>query len=459
MSPLMEFTQLADDWAPYYRVRVRIGLAVRDQSGNWQLLFALTYFSPERPLEYVPLDLETKSIRAIRQVTALQASESATAVEETISNPGAISFPQGLAKIASSGDDLNFQFERMHLANWAGPLRIPALTVLTQPLANLGAFPHLAELDHELITCETPYDSLAELLGELRISEQPQALFQTPNAQILLAPPASLKFSATVQEGSFLTNGSLSLLLSLHPNLDPVNLRLGLKSFPKDSAVRRLSRRLDSLKWESHGDFKEARLELEAPNTPLCQAILSHNGQLLGRWWIRDQDLNFNDRLQFHRAVDTKNIFRDTFFEDRNDFEDRVTLLLTLLGLQPLKYGGIPKLTNAPDILAWSSERHLYVIDCITGDINQKGKLNRLYNRTNEIRTILARAPQPPIAVLPMIITSLPFDDTLAHHAIVATHKIALVCRENIQNLFDRLDVVPTPTELYQAALATIPSG
>ncbi len=43
-------------------------------------------------------------------------------------------------------------------------------------------------------------------------------------------------------------------------------------------------------------------------------------------------------------------------------------------------------------------------------------------------------------------------DDTLAYHAI-RSRQIALVCWKNIQNLFDRFDAVPTPTELYQAAL------
>ena len=72
MTPLMEFTEIAEEWGPFFRSRARIALAVRNGLGEWHLFYGLTYFSPEMPQQYVPLDLETKSICAIRQVTALQ---------------------------------------------------------------------------------------------------------------------------------------------------------------------------------------------------------------------------------------------------------------------------------------------------------------------------------------------------------------------------------------------------
>jgi hypothetical protein len=129
----------------------------------------------------------------------------------------------------------------------------------------------------------------------------------------------------------------------------------------------------------------------------------------------------------------------------------------SLLGLQTLKYGQIPKLTEAPDILSLSSARHLYVIECTVGDIDRKGKLHRLYDRANQIKDYLSRTPQPPIAVQPLIFTSLTRQETASHWSTAATYRIGLVCRENILNLLNVLDSPPTAEQLYSAAVAAIP--
>jgi hypothetical protein len=194
------------------------------------------------------------------------------------------------------------------------------------------------------------------------------------------------------------------------------------------------------------------------PDLPLAQVILSYEGQLLGKWWIRDVERSPNERFQVHRAVDPNGTFRTSFFEEhRSDFEDRVNLLLFLLGLDLFKYGRISNLTDGPDILAVSKQRHLYVIDCTVGDVDRKGKLYSLYERANRIRELLAGLPDPPVAVQPVIFTSLPRADTATHWATAATYKIALVCRENITNLLDRLEMPPTGDELFAAAVAAIP--
>jgi hypothetical protein len=130
-----------------------------------------------------------------------------------------------------------------------------------------------------------------------------------------------------------------------------------------------------------------------------------------------------------------------------------------LLGFQTLKYGQIPKLTDAPDILAFSMGRHLYVIECTVGDIDRKGKLHRLYDRANQIREYLSRSPQPPVAVQPVIFTSLTRQETASHWSTAATYRIALVCRENILNLLNFVDSPPAAEQLYAATVAAIPTS
>jgi hypothetical protein len=102
--------------------------------------------------------------------------------------------------------------------------------------------------------------------------------------------------------------------------------------------------------------------------------------------------------------MDVRDQFKSSFFERPEQFEDRVLLLLTLIGLTALKYGKVQ--TDAPDILAVSTARHVYVVECTTGDINSRGKLQRLSDRTKQISERLNKTSNPPIGVVPVIFTT-----------------------------------------------------
>jgi hypothetical protein len=352
-------------------------------------------------------------------------------------------------------------FERNSLARTAGPMRSPAL-VINKNLGGVQAstFPPSEQLDHELLTSEQPFDGLLDLFTELAVPDVNQILSGS-RAEIVVLPPAVLHFAPAGQpftKGTCLQQGKLSIVIRAHPDVRCDKLRIGTKLFPSTLPIRRTSHVLPHDSWTEGEDFIEGRLELAASDVPLAFTALSYEGDFLGKWWVRDFTLSFNDRLQIHRSVDQANLLQSTFFDERTDFEDRVTLLLILLGLQTLKYGQIPKLTEAPDILALSAARHLYVIECTVGDIDRKGKLQRLYDRSNQIKDYLSRSPQPPIAVQPLIFTSLTRQETASHWSTAATYRIGLVCRENILNLLNVLDSPPTAEQLYSAAIAAIPA-
>jgi hypothetical protein len=380
------------------------------------------------------------------------------AVEHALADPASIRLPDGVVSVAPAGQTVQCQYERFFPARGAGPLRTP--TLITTGCHVPFGLPSIEQLDQELLTCPTPFDSLADLLTELVVPmDAASILTKEPIAEILLVPPASLKFSPDPKEDQCTFGaGKLSLLISAHPEFNTDQLRIGFKQFPTNRPVSRTSASAQDLQWQKGGSFKTARYEQDLSNVPLCLTILSHGDDFLGKWWLRDVDLSYNERFEIHRALDPTATFKTTFFNDKNAFEDRVSLLLLLLGLVPFKYGGIRQLTDAPDILAWSAQRHLYVIDCTTGDINSKGKLQRLYERTKKIRESLSRSAQPPIAVLPAIFTSLTTQETAVHSATAAAFQIAIVVRDNIINLLSQVEAPPTPEQLYNAALACIPT-
>jgi hypothetical protein len=317
----------------------------------------------------------------------------------------------------------------------------------------------MKELDQELLAHSVPYDGFGDLLMDLGIPMPIEDVGSKPSSEIIIAPPTDILFSED-PPGSNIKNGRLSLVINAHPALDPSRLRIGIKTFPNDnSGIARSSLLGSELAWEQSHDSARGTHSVEVPNVPIALSVLSYDSEYVGRWWINDPILSFNSRLQLHRCVDANNHFKATFFEDRNDFEERVALLLTLIGLVPLKYGEITHLKDAPDILALSAAGHLYVIDCTTGDINSKGKLHRLYDRSKSIREALSHFAQPPVAVLPVIVTSLTRQETAVHWQTASNFQIAIIARENVANLLTQLDSPPTPDNLYKGAVSCIPEG
>lgn len=128
---------------------------------------------------------------------------------------------------------------------------------------------------------------------------------------------------------------------------------------------------------------------LSSADIPIVLVFVSlEGGDLLGKWFVLDFGNSFNDRMLLHRAMDARDQFKSSFFERPEQFEDQVLLLLTLIGLTALKYGKVQ--TDAPDILAISTVSHVHVVECTTGDINSRGKLQRLSDRTKQIREKLS---------------------------------------------------------------------
>jgi hypothetical protein len=456
-SVLNDFRPLAFRWAPFFRTQLHVALALQ-ASNSWHLCYAVTLFSPAKLIQLPHVNIETKSIRAFRTAHSMDPQSAHKTLEATLADPTSFNCENWTASLkAGEHPGLEFDHERLYPARLPGPRRPPTLTI-TDPECPARAFPSIKELDQELLRHSTPYDGLSDLLLELGIPIPIGEIGKKPVSEIILLPPSEIFFSMS-PPSSIIKNGKLSLVITAHPEIDKKKLRIGIKTFPADnSGIGRISFQGNDLVWDEEvAEFARGTHTIDVPNVPIALSILSYDEEYIGKWWINDPSLSFNGRLQLHRTVDTTNHFATTFFEDRNDFEDRIALLVTLIGLVPLKYGEIAHLKDAPDILALLDAGHLYVIDCTTGDINSKGKLHRLYERAKSISEILSRAARPPTAVLPVIATSLTRAETSTHWQTASNFRIAIIARENITNLLTQLDSPPTPENLYKSALSCIP--
>ena len=97
------------------------------------------------------------------------------------------------------------------------------------------------------------------------------------------------------------------------------HLRIGVKAF-EERRQNRFSVSGSELQWELESGNMIGRIEKELPGAPIILITLSYRGELLHRWFVRDQSRSYNARFDLHRAIDPLDNFRNTFFEHHNDF-------------------------------------------------------------------------------------------------------------------------------------------
>jgi hypothetical protein len=442
---LREFSRLADNWAPCYSVQVVTALAFRT-NGKWQLRHAQRFFS-SGDLEVDPLDIETASIRALRRAIPLDPSSAPAALRQMLSDPLRLAAGSEIFELVPGGGARADFY--LHDFPAGASMRFPSLRAMASP-PEAPLFPDSRALDLELYAYRTPFQGLADLLAELGLPGEASQMTHRPLIETVISPPAQFGLKSTFG------GGALELRLVGAAARDPSAVRLGVKVFSGGRRPQRFSVEGYALEWQEDTGKLHARYKTQREDAPVVLALLSYAGDFLGQWWLRDDALSLNERLQIHRAVDNADTFRSAFFEKPDLFEHRVASLLNLLGLTVWHCDALAPTSDVPDLLAMTAARHLFVIECTVGDIDSKGKLQRLRNRSRRIAETL-QASTALVTVQPVMITSLPRDDTAPYWNKAGAFKIALVCREEVQGLLDQLDVPPSPDQLYQNALSCIP--
>ena len=449
---LARFRSIAELWSEGQRFRLTTWVALRCESG-WVLRFGLTGFSP-RAIEGIPVEMKTDHVWAGRRFDRLTKIEAADALKEQLDRPETAILGRSPLSLAlpDAAYEINAYYSSTGLERFQGSERFPALqiSVSQQP------HPHFlgnAEIDLELKSHTIPYQGLADLLSELAIPLDENGLIFQPKAEIVISPPVTFRPTST------LNGGLLKVDIDCLPGVSRSDVRIGVKAFRADGSISRFSLGGGELAWQDDKDSAVASLESEENDTHLALLHLSYQGAFCSQWIAQDERYPANSRLRIHKALDEDETFKTRFFKERPDaFEDQVALLLELLGFTTFKYGGTVGLSNAPDIMATSSEGHVFVIECTTGDINRQGKLHKLHTRTKRISANLAATASAPKGVVPLMVTNAARADTAAHWDTAAGYKIGVICREDLILLLDRLAVPPTPEAFHRAALASIPS-
>ncbi|MDB5595798.1 MAG: hypothetical protein JWM36_2759 [Hyphomicrobiales bacterium] len=441
------FTKLAMTLAPAYTcfscswVAVRHGVA-------WEVRYCRVLFygmTPSPPPEEV--HVTTAFLRASR--TFQEIEDPVGFMNEILADPMLLPRRE-LGELIEVAQGVAPVFHTFYPPETPGAYR---MATLRREVPRLRDCVDTPQLDIELLACTTPYDGITDLYSELGLPPDGFADTKPSVLDLTLLPVAH------ITKRSSLKDGVMHLEIEATSKAPTKGLRVGVKGFKK-SGVTRFSVDGETCEWTSAGEHVLGTADVRATDVPIALVTLSLGGEFLHRWWLRDDERTFNSTLDIHRAIDATDVFRSSFFDKhKDDFEERVALLFTLLGATVLSYGKIPRLTDAPDLLVSTAAGQLYVVECTTGDINAKGKLHRLHERTKLIRERLASSPSRPTTVQPVICTSAPRVETMSHWSTARSFGIAIIAMEELSHLMRQLEAPPSADQMVEYAHSLIPSG
>jgi len=457
-NPLSQFLELAEEWSLGYSKIVRTYLAF-NRGGNWHLehltiMFFSDFFDESVSL-LLPKTVKTNSLLAVKEVIDFKDKHLDVLLDKESFDPFVA--PNGEFEITVPIEDrskLSYYFEPFTRREFPRNWRYPTLTTSAGSTLTNHHLPSRDQLDLELLGNDLPYSGLNELLSTFGVPHTVmQQGYSSPQAIWIISHPAVIMQSSSIE------NEIANIEIRCPISLDHQNMSVGIRALTGQPPIVRKNIPTSKIEWTIDGCWRKGVISEPVEATAAADIHLSYRGNFLGHHWISDQKRSLNPRHLLHKLSDNKDVIGLKFFNQKADhFEDCVSLLLNLLGLTAITYGGIPSLKDAPDILAYSPHGHLFVIECTTTDVGRSGKLLKLSQRTREIKDAANQGGIGYPHILPVMFTTLFKEETKACWDEAAGFGIALICQENIQNLIERIEGPPTPQELYDAALAEIPA-
>lgn len=449
------FERLLSHWSGAYQCALVSYIGLETIQGP-RLLFGRILLEATRSgVVETPFRFETEHIVAERFVVDATPSNVSSFLEHA--RNGEIMTMDGKTTISIQVDNgLSTFFSPIyHPLVTDGP-RLPSLRISGAPKHQLSmSDTDLGKLDWEVKAAEMPFDNLDELLSHCNLPMQIQ-MGDMSTLEIVARSPVF------ITDTSRIAGNKATIECRLAATLDVEKLRLGYKIFRKDS-VERNSVAGSSLDWRQDGGVQIGTYRMSLGNASLLQAFVSYAGISHHQWWITDPEKRLNPRLSIHQIFDEDlELLRGMLLKPDIDkpyaFENAVSTLLNLLGFAVSNYGRIPKLQKGPDIIATSPIGHIAVIECTVGLLDANGKLAKLVQRTKLIRDKLNETGYRFLQLQPVIVTSMSREEVAADLETAAKHGIAVVCKENIEEMLKQVNLPPNADRLFESAKGLVPA-
>lgn len=373
-----------------------------------------------------PVEFETTHIWAVRQYVAVK---NLTDVLTGVARTGHVPELRNASLEPGTSGGLDAYFWPLATRRIAGP-RVLDLSFSGMSIHQL--LHRLPELDVELQGAKTPFESLADLYDEIGFLPDND---DRSRIEVRAMPVA------TIDARSSITKGVATISLNLSPSADLRRIRLGWKLVHDDQTLGRDSCDGPALAVANVEGMKLARLTQRIPEGAAMQCWLTYGGCLQQGLTVNDDANVLNSRRIAHASIDTECEWLERFLFDRKSqqtdlgFEKGIAHLFHLLGFHTQHLQ--KPLHNGPDILAHASNGDILVIECSTDlkPASVADKLATLSDRTEGIRSALAKAKHVDAVVTPVFVVGLDAAEVRLDPS--ASDGIAVVTLDDVRRYFD----------------------
>lgn len=450
------FESLLSMWEGAYQCAVISYVGLKTAQGL-RLLFGRVLLEPTHAgVSDTTFRFETEHLIAARFVSSATPTDIKSFLEKA--RNGEILTIDGAASLSIQVDgNLSTSFSPIHHPFVSEGPRLPSLRISGTSRHNLiTSVTDSRALDWELKAAEAPFDNLDELLNQCNLPTQMQMGDSTTLEVVAKSP-------VLISDTSSITGRDAVIECRLATYLDVAKLRLGYKILQKD-AVDRKSVDGSALDWRQKGDTKFGTYRVSVGDASLLQAFVSYAGISHHQWWVTDPQKRLNPRYAIHQVFDDDvELLKRMLLKPETDkpyvFENAVSTLLNLLGFAVSNYGRIPKLQKGPDIIAISPSGHVGVIECTIGLLDENDKLAKLVQREKLIRDKLNGSGYGFLQLQAVIVTPLSREEVAANLETAGKHEIAVVCKEDIEEMLKQVGLPPNADRLFEDAKRLVPNA
>lgn len=450
-----EFEKVLTQWKGAYLYALLSYIGVKT-SIETSLLFGRIILAPSRDgFPNTDFGFETDHIIAANSVMKTAPSDISSILE--YAKAGEIhDISKGIILRLSKDGSFSTTFAPVHHPFFPeGPRRTPCILIRgISPYILLSRIPGQRHLDWELKAADLPFDNLDELLTHCGLPTQAQIRDFTA-LEIIATSPGFINDTSTIKAEVAMIDFRIAKAL------DTDKVKIGYKVFQKNS-IERSSVVGHHLSLRQEGDFRIGTYQTPVKDAAVLQAFLSYKGVAFHHWWVVDPQKRLNYRYAIHQIVDEElDVLKRMLFKSKQEksdnFEFAVSTLLSLLGFSTVNYGLRRKLMDGPDIIAITPMGNIGVIECTVGLPNHNSKLAKVAEKALLIGNKLVAAGFSSLQILPAVVTPLPRDAVAANRQDAAKHGIALICKEDIEELLNRIFLPPDADKQFNDAKQLIP--
>ena len=451
MTPLPPDRKYIDDFfsaiAPVEKAYVHAAfnyIAVKS-GDHFALIYGRVFLNTNDP-NLPPLNFQSENIRAGRCILLELKLDVRGIVERLLT--GKLETPHGsLYFVRAEGGRYATSFVPYHPDGLKTQLRFNVLTIMAGPVPSLPQ----PDIDWEIKASPTPYDGLQEIANELGLGGMTGL---TSSVEI-----AAFNIAAVDGQNSKVSGTSADLQIVLAKGLLPERAKLGYRIYVPGMPTQRGIVPGEKMQWNEDAAIQHGQAKVQVPNAAVINCTASYDGIAQSHLWVGDPEKTQNPRRTVYETFDPRLTNLKAAIanasargQDARQLEPAVAALIWMLGFSVVHLGGIPKTSDAADLLAVTPAGHFAVVECTIGILKAENKLALLYARAEAVRKSVAESNNTFQRILPVIVTTKTVAEVKADIEAAEKLGILVLTREDLNQVIDRTLMQPNADQTYAEA-------